>query len=47
MVATGMDLQPAEIREAAHLRWHVGNDVFSPLAESFSEGFRAGDSSGD
>jgi hypothetical protein len=28
-----MDLQPAEIREAAHLRWHVENNVFKRLSK--------------
>jgi len=47
IVTTDLSLRPAEIREAAHLRWHVENNVFSRLAETVSEGFLAGDSPGD
>jgi hypothetical protein len=33
IVTTDMSLQPAEIREAAHLRWHVENHVFKRLSK--------------
>jgi len=33
IVTTALDLQPAEIREAAHLRWHVENNVFKRLSK--------------
>jgi hypothetical protein len=32
IVTTDLSLSPAEIREAAHLRWHIENDVFKRLS---------------
>jgi len=33
IVTTDLSLLPAEIREAAHLRWHVENNVFKRLSK--------------
>jgi hypothetical protein len=33
IVTTDLSLRPAEIREAAHLRWHVENNVFKRLSK--------------
>jgi hypothetical protein len=32
IVTTDLDLQPEEIREAAHLRWHIENNTFKRLS---------------
>jgi IS4 transposase len=33
IVTTDLDLQPEEIREAAHLRWHIENNTFKRLSQ--------------
>ena len=32
IVTTDLGLQPEEIREAAHLRWHIENNLFKRLS---------------
>jgi len=32
IVTSALDLSPAEVREAGHVRWHIENDVFKRLS---------------